>query len=440
MKDKLLHLVGFSRQRHRMRDELIAGLTTFVAMAYILALMPELYAPLAEMGMPVGSIFTSTVLAAVVGTMLMALYAKMPFGSAPGLTLNFFFVNTMCLTLGYPWQFALTAVLIEGLLFTVLCLSGMRYVIFDILPRSLRFSISVGIGIYISKMGLLRAGMPISDDNVFAHMRMLLEPAMQLFIFGLILTSALAILRVRGSLLIGIVCTTLAGVPLGVTRLPEASEMLTLPPSPLPLLCQFDWTDVLTPDMFVCVLIMLFFDVFDTLGTTIGVLANSGMVRRDGRIPHQTQIMLGDAVATSVGACFGTSSVTAYVESVAGVAQGGRTGMTALVVALCFAASLFLAPLFLCIPNAATAPVLIISGFYLFSSVRFIDMTKMTEAVPSFITIVVMPATDSIADGILIGVGSYAMLSAIDRLLHPRRYDDNDEIAEHEQKRQQTVG
>jgi xanthine/uracil/vitamin C permease (AzgA family) len=177
-----------------------------------------------------------------------------------------------------------------------------------------------------------------------------------------------------------------------------------------------------------------------TLGTTIGVMANSGMVRRDGRIPHQTQIMLGDAVATSVGACFGTSSVTAYVESVAGVAQGGRTGMTALVVALCFAASLFLAPLFLCIPDAATAPVLIISGFYLFSSVRFIDMTKMTEAVPSFITIVVMPATDSIADGILIGVGSYAMLSAIDRLLHPRRYDDNDEIAEHEQNRQQTVG
>mgnify|MGYP002619888203 CR=1 FL=1 len=428
MKDKLYRLVGFSRQRHSVRDEVIAGVTTFVTMAYILALNPQLYAPLAEMGMPVDSIFTSTALAAVAGSLLMAFYAKMPFGSAPGLTLNIFFVNTVCLTLGYPWQFAMTAVLIEGVLFAALCLSGLRYVIFDILPKSLRYSIAVGIGFVIAKVGLKQGGLSLADNSIFGHLELLLEPQVMLFIFGLLLTGTMTMLRVRGSLLIGILGTTLIGIPLGVTHLPHMSEVLQLPPSPVPLMCQFDWTDVLTPDMFVCVLTMLFFDVFDTLGTTMGVMAYSGMVRKDGRIPHMTQIMLGDAMATTTGACIGTSSVTVYVESVAGVAQGGRTGMTALVVALCFVVSLFTAPLFLSIPAAATAPVMIIAGFYLFSSIRYIDLNNVVEAVPSFITIMIMPAMDSIADGILIGVGSYALLSVIDSLLHRKRYNIDDDL------------
>jgi len=414
MKEKLFALVGFSTQRHNLKEEIMSGLTTFITMSYILALLPAMFMPLAAKGFPVNSVFTATALATVVGTLFMAFLAKRPFGQGPGLTLNVFFVQTICLSLGYSWQFALTAVLIEGILFVLLCLSNMRQIIFDMVPTSLKHAIAVGIGFFIAMIGFKNSGL-LADGTIFNHMATLTSTSSILFVVGLILIGLFTIMRVKGGLLLSITIVTIIGIPLGLTTIPD--NIFETPSSPAPLFCQFSWNTIFTPDLWVCVLIMLFFDVFDSLGTIVGVMANSGLIRKNGRIPRMQVIMLSDALGTITGACLGCSTVTTYVESATGVAEGGRTGLSALVIALCFLVSLFLAPLFLAIPAAATAPVMVMAGFYLFSSVRHISLTKPEETMPAFLTILLMPVTGSISDGILAGLFTYIILTFIVELV-----------------------
>ena len=427
MKNRLLSLVGFSPLRDNLKTEVLAGLTTFATMSYILALLPAMFAPLASIGFPTDNVFTATVLATIFGTLLMAFLARKPFGQAPGLSLNVFFIETVCLSMGYSWQFALTAVLIEGLLFILLCMSNLRRVIFDMVPPSLKYAIAAGIGFFIAMIGMKNSGL-LATGTIFNHINTLTSPSSLLFLLGLVLMGVFFILRFRGGLLLSIVIVTLVGIPLGVTKLPDT--LFTLPSTPDPLFCQFSWSDLLTPDLWVCVLTMLFFDIFDSLGTIVGVMATSGDIRKNGRIPHLQRIMLSDAIGTVGGACLGCSTVTTYVESATGVAEGGRTGLTALVVALCFALSLFFAPLFLAIPAVATAPVLVVAGFHLFGSVRHISISRAKEAMPAFLCILLMPITGSITDGIVFGLATYIILSFIEdwtgRIRKPTVTDDTE--------------
>ena len=299
MKEKLFALVGFSAQRHSLKTEVISGLTTFITMSYILALLPAMFTPLASKGFPVNSLFTAIALATIVGTLLMAFLARRPFGQAPGLTLNLFFIETICISLGYPWQFALTAV------------------IFEMVPTSLKHAIAVGIGFFVAMIGFKNSGI-LAEGTIFNHLETLASPSSILFVIGIVLTGIFTVMHFKGGLLLSIVLTTLIGIPLGVTTIPN--HLFDLPTSPAPLFCQFSWDYLLTPDLWVCVLTMLFFDVFDSLGTIVGVMASSGLIRKNGRIPYMQNIMLSDALGTVAGACLGCSTVTTYVESATGVA------------------------------------------------------------------------------------------------------------------------
>jgi AGZA family xanthine/uracil permease-like MFS transporter len=414
MKEKFFSLLGFSLQRDSLKSEIISGITTFITMVYILALMPVIFAPLSEQGFPIQSLFTATALSAIIGTLFMAFIAKRPFGLAPGLTLNTFFVETICLAMGYPWQFALTAVLVEGLMFVLICVSNLRQIIFEMVPTTLKYAFATGIGFFVAMIGFKNSGI-LAEGTIFNHMETLTTPTSLLFLLGLLLTGLFTVMHIKGGLLLSILIVTVVGLPAGVTVIPD--ELISMPASPLPLLCQFDFEYLMWPDFWVCVTTMLFFDVFDTLGTVVGVMASAGIIRKNGRIPHMRSIMLSDALATVSGACLGCSTVTTYVESATGVAEGGRTGLSALVIALCFLVSLFLAPLFLAIPAAATAPVMVMAGFYLFSSVRHISLTKPEETMPAFLTILLMPVTGSISDGILAGLFTYIILTFIVELV-----------------------
>ena len=424
MKEKLLALVGFSEHRHSLKTEIISGLTTFITMSYILALMPAMFAPLEAKGFPLSSLFTATALASIVGTLLMAFLAKRPFGQAPGLTLNVFFVETVCLSLGYSWQFATTAVLLEGLLFVLLCWSNLRHIIFEMVPTTLKHAIAVGIGFFVAMIGFKNSGM-LANGTLFNHLDTLTNPSSILFMIGMVLTGVFFVTRFRGGLLLSILITTIIGIPLGVTVMPD--HVFDLPESPAPLFCQFSWDVLFMPDLWVCVITMLFFDIFDSLGTIVGLMANIGLIRKNGRIPYMQSIMMSDALGTVAGACLGCSTVTTYVESATGVAEGGRTGLTALVIALCFLLSLFFAPLFLAIPAAATAPVMIMAGFYLFNSVKHIILSKPAEVVPGFLAILLMPVTGSITDGIIAGLFTYILFSFIDGLANRRKKVDLEE-------------
>jgi len=431
--EKALSTVGFSIQRHNIKIEVMAGLTTFMTMAYILALNPVIYAPLAHQGFPVGSLFTATALASIIGTLLMAFVAKRPIAQAPGLTLNIFFVETICISLGYTWQFALTAVFVEGLLFIIICYSNIRRFIFEMMPTSLKHAIAVGIGLFVADIGLRNGGL-IAEGTIFNHIDTLTQPSVILFLIGLLSTGVFYILHIRGGLIFSIIITTLIGIPMGVTKAPES--ILSMPASPEPLCFQFSFIEMLTPDFWVCVLTMLFFDVFDSLGTIVGLMTNARLIRKDGRIPNMRNIMLSDAIATSAGACLGCSTVTTYVESAVGVAEGGRTGLTAIVVALGFTASLFFAPLFMAIPSAATAPIMVMAGFYLFTSIQNINFKNPVESIPAFLSILLMPVTGSISDGIIGGLFAYVVLSLIDGLIHPNkhRYPADDDPSDYNDK------
>lgn len=400
----LKRLFGLDSSVTTVKTEVIAGITTFLTMAYILAVNPNI---LSVTGMDKGALFTTTVLAAFIPTLMMGLYAKLPFALAPCMGLNAFFAYTVCLTMGYSWQFALTAVLIEGLIFILLTVTNLREKIVHALPKSLRESISVGIGLFIAFIGLQNAGLIVRSDATLVTLGDIGTPTAILSILGLIITSILLVKRVKGALLIGIILTAIIGLPMGVTKF---GGFVSAPPSIEPIFCKFEWNHILSKDMFIVVFTLLFIDLFDTIGTLIGVSAKANMLDKEGNPIRMRQAFMCDAIGTTAGAFLGTSTVGTYVESAAGVSEGGRSGLTATVTALCFLLCLFFAPFFLSLPSAATAPVLVLVGVMMMSGVSKIDFSNYLEAIPSFLCIIMMPLAYSISDGIIFGVLSYVLI------------------------------
>lgn len=400
-------LFGFNPKETTVKTEIMAGITTFLTMAYILAVNPNI---LGTTGMDKGALFTTTVLVSAAATMLMGLYAKLPFALAPGMGLNAFFAFSICAIMGYTWQFALTAVFLEGLLFILLTVTNLREKIVEVIPTTLKNSISVGIGIYIAFIGLSSAQVIVNHDSTLVKIGDLTQGSALVCVIGLVLSAIMLIKNVKGALLIGIIVTTLIGIPFGVTNI---DGVLSTPPSIEPIFCKFEWSQIFTGEMFVIVFTLLFVDLFDTIGTVIGVTTRAGMIDENGKIPHLKQAFMVDAIATTGGALMGTSTVTTYVESASGVEEGGRSGLTAFVCGLCFLSAMFFAPLFLSIPSAATAPVLVLVGVMMMSSVVRIDFRDYTEAIPAFICIVMMPLCYSISDGIVLGMLSYVVLNLL---------------------------
>lgn len=400
----LAKLFGFDANKHNVRTEIVAGITTFLTMAYILAVNPSI---LSAAGMDQGAVFTTTIIASVVATLVMALYAKLPFALAPGMGLNAFFAFTVVLTMGYTWQFALTAVFLEGLIFMLLTLTGLRQKIVDAMPLVLRKAISPGIGLFIALIGLKSAGIVVSNDATLVALGDLHTPGVLLACFGIIFSAVLMVRNVTGALLIGIIVTTIIGIPLGITTL---NGVVDTPPSMSPILLKFEWSHILSLDMVICVFTFLFIDMFDTIGTLIGVSSRAGMMDEQGNIPRLKQAFMADAIGTTVGAMLGTSTVTTYVESASGVNAGGRSGLTAFTTAICFLLALFLAPLFLAIPAQATAPALVLVGAIMMTGIHNIEFNDFSYAIPCFVCIAFMPFTYSISDGIMLAYITYVLV------------------------------
>lgn len=386
------------------RTEVIAGLTTFLTMAYILIVNPLF---LSETGMDFGAIFTATALASAIATLVMAFTANLPFALAPGMGLNAFFAFTVVLGMGKSWQFALTAVFLEGIIFILLTIFNIREAIINSIPSNVKKAISVGIGLFIAFIGFQNAGMIIDDGATLVHLGDFTNGTALLAVIGLMVTGVLLAFNLKGALLIGIVITTLVGIPFGITQAPSGSWA---PPSLAPIFFQFEFANIFTFEMLIVLFTFLFVDMFDTVGTLIGVSTKAGLLDKDGNIPKVKQALMADAIGTTVGACLGTSTVTTYVESSAGVAEGGKTGLTAATVAVLFLVALFLSPLFLAVPGAATAPALILVGLFMITPVKDIDFADYTEAIPAFLTLIVMPLAYSIADGIMVGMLSWMIL------------------------------
>ena len=400
---------GMDPAKHSIRTEIIAGITTFLTMAYILAVNPSIFGALATQGMPTDAVFTATALAAIVGCLVMSIYAKKPFGLAPGMGLNAFFVFTVCLGMGHSWQMALTAIFLEGILFILLTITNVRELIVDAIPMNLKRAIGAGIGLYIAFIGLKSAGIIVSSDSTSVTLGPLSDSTSLLAIIGLLLTSVLVILKVRGGMLLGILVTTIIGIPMGVTHF---NGLLSTPPSISSIFCQFEWSQIFSWDMVAIVFTFLFIDMFDTIGTVVGVSVKSGMVDEKGNVDGINKVLMADAVATVAGAMFGTSTTTTYIESASGVSEGGRTGLTSFTIAVCFAIALLFSPLFLAIPGAATGPVLFIVGVMMAAPVKEIDWEDYSEAIPAFVTMLLMPLAYSISDGIMLGMISYVVINA----------------------------
>jgi AGZA family xanthine/uracil permease-like MFS transporter len=403
----LTKLFGFKKGEMNVRTEIFAGLTTFLTMAYILAINPNI---LGDTGMDKGALFTTTVLISGLATIFMGLYAKLPFALAPGMGLNAFFAYTVCLVLGYSWQFALTAVFLEGLIFIILTLTNIREKLVYLIPDTLKNSISAGIGLYIAFIGLKSAGVIVNNDATLVSLGKITSGAPLLCIIGIVITSLLMVKNVKGGLLIGILATTIIGIPMGVTQF---NGVISTPPSIEPIFFKFQWDQILTQDMLIIVFTFLFVDLFDTIGTIIGVTTRAGMFDKDGKIPGLKKAFLVDAVATTAGAAMGTSTVTTFVESAAGVEQGGRSGLTAFTTGICFLVAMFFAPFFLAIPAAATAPVLFLVGLMMMAAVTKIDFYNYTESIPAFTCILMMPLSYSISEGIVLGQLAYVFINAL---------------------------
>ena len=389
------------------RKEIIAGMTTFLTMAYILAVNPSV---LSATGMDRGALFTTTVVSAIFATLLMAFYAKLPFALAPGMGLNAFFAYTVCLAMGYTWQFALTAVLIEGVIFILLTLSGLREKIVTALPLVIRNAIAPSIGLFIAFNGLQLSGIVVKNEATLVTLGDISSPQVLLTFVGLLLTGTLLIRNVTGALLIGILGTTILGIPFGVTHW---QGLFSIPPSPAPIFFQFTLDQVFSLDMLIVVFTFLFVDLFDTIGTMVGVATKAGMVDKNGKIHNLNKAFLVDALGTTFGAIMGSSTVTTYMESAAGVNEGGRSGLTSFVTAMGFLLALFFSPFFLAVPSAATAPILILVGLMMMTTVKTIDFTNYSEAIPAFICLIIMPLAYSISEGIAMGTICYVVLNLL---------------------------
>ena len=428
--EKLFHL----KENHTdVKTEVMAGITTFMTMAYILAVNPNI---LAASGMDRGSVFTATALSAFIATCLMALLSNYPFVLAPGMGLNAYFTYTVVLGMGYTWQQALAAVFAEGIIFILLSLTNVREAIFNSIPMNLKHAVSVGIGLFIAFIGLQNAKIVVGNDStlvsIFSFKASVADGTFSsqgitvlLALIGILVTAILLAKNVKGGILWGILITWVLGIICQLTHLyvpdaelgffsllPDFSNGISVP-SMAPTLMKMDFSIVFSLDFVVIMFAFLFVDMFDTLGTLIGVASKADMLDKDGKLPKIKGALLSDAIGTTVGAMCGTSTVTTFVESASGVAEGGRTGLTSLVAGILFALSLLLSPIFLAIPSFATAPALIIVGFLMLTSVTKIDFDDMTEAIPCFIAIIAMPFMYSISEGISMGVISYVIINLI---------------------------
>lgn len=413
------------------KTEILAGITTFMTMAYILAVNPSI---LSATGMDQGAVFTATVLASFLGTVCMALFANYPFALAPGMGLNAYFAYTVVLGMGYPWQAALAAVFVEGVIFILLSMFNIREAIFNSIPNNLKKAVSVGIGFFIAFIGLQNAKIVVGGATLVElfSLNAVEGGTMQdvgitviLAIVGVLITSILVIKQVKGNILWGILITWVLGIlcqfagiyvpnpEIGFYGLlPDFSSGLSIP-SIAPIFAKLDFASIPIGEFLVIIFAFLFVDMFDTLGTLIGVASKADMLDKDGKLPNIKGALMADAVATTAGAVLGTSTTTTFVESASGVSEGGRTGLTAMTTAILFALSLLLSPIFLAIPSFATAPALIVVGFYMVNQVGAIDFTDFGEGIPAFICIAAMPFFYSISEGISMGVISYVVLNLV---------------------------
>lgn len=404
-----------SERKTDVKTELMAGFTTFMTMSYILAVNPQM---LSETGMDKGGVFTASVIASIIAMICMAFLANLPFGLAPGMGLNAFFTFTVVKTLGYTWQFALTAVFLEGIVFLILSLFKVREMIFDAIPINLKKAVSCGIGLFIALVGLVNSGIILQGEGTVLQLGNLLSRESVVFIVGLFIIALLLAREIKGALMYGILASTILALILGVSKY-QGGSPITLPPSLAPVAFKIQFDKIFTFDMFTVVFTFLFVDIFDTVGTLVGVSAKAGMLDEQGKLKEASPALLADAIGTTMGALLGTSTVTTFVESASGVAEGGRTGLTALSTAFFFFLSLFLFPVFGMIPAQATGPALVIVGLFMLSSIKEIDFYDYSEAIPAFITIIAMPFCYSIAEGISFGMISYVLI----KLLAGKRKD-----------------
>ena len=386
------------------KQEVIAGITTFMTMAYILIVNPLI---LKDAGMDPGAVFTATVVSSIVATLIMGLYAKLPFAQAPGMGLNAFFAYTIVLQMGYSFEFALTAVLLEGIIFILLTIFNVREAIVDSIPANIKKAISVGIGLFIALLGLEAAGV-IQTGATILQLGDITSGTGLLAIIGILITGILVARKVKGALFLGMIITTIIGIPMGVIDLPK--QIMSMPPSMADTFLKFDFSNVFSFDMVIVLFTLLFMDMFDTIGTLVGVATKANMLDENGKVPNIKKALFADAIGTTVGACLGTSTVSTYVESASGVAEGGRTGLTAVSTAFMFFLALFFSPLFGVISSAVTASALVIVGLFMMETVKEIDFSDYTEAIPAFLTIIMMPFAYSIAEGIAFGIISYVVI------------------------------
>ena len=404
-----LSWLGFDAQKHSVKVEMMAGLTTFLTMSYILAVNPII---LSETGMDKGAVFSATVIAAMVATLVMAFYAKMPFALASGMGLNAFFAYTLVLVMGFSWQEALAAVFIEGIFFILLTLFKIREAIVSSIPLNLRYSISVGIGLFIAFIGLKNGGIIVVNESTATGLGPWTTNSI-LAACGILLGAILLVMKVRGALFYTILIMTVIGIPFGITQIPENFSILSLPASLGPVAFKMDFSRFLSLDIdyYIVIATLLFMDLFDTIGTLIGTSTAAGMVdKKTGKVQNLSKSLMADAVGTTVGAICGTSIVTTYLESTTGIAAGGRTGLTAFTVAVLFFLSLFFSPIFLMIPSAATTSALFLVGVMMLRQIIYIDFIDFSESMPCFATILMIPFTASISEGIILGMLSYVIV------------------------------
>lgn len=395
-------------KKTNVKTEIMAGITTFMTMSYILAVNPQI---LGDAGMDKGAVFTATIIASIIAILIMALYANLPFALAPGMGLNAFFTYTVVMTMGKSWEFALAAVFIEGIIFVFLTFFNVREAIFNAIPRSLKTAVSVGIGLFISLIGLLNSTVIVKND-VGLGLGNLVSKESFIFFIGLLIMAVLTARKTKGALLIGIVISTIIALFTGVSKLPEGG-IIQLPPSLSPIAFKLDFSSMFSLEMFSVVFAFLFVDLFDTIGTLTGVATKAKMLDENGQLPNAGRALFADSVGTTIGALLGTSTVTTFVESATGVAEGGRTGLTALSTGFCFFLSIFFYPLITIIPAQATAAALVMVGLFMIDSIVDINFGDFTESFPAFMTIIMMPFAYSIAEGIAFGMISYASVKLL---------------------------
>ena len=405
--NKLKALLGFDPTQMKVKTELIAGMTTFLTMCYILAVNPTI---LATTGMDKGALFTATAIASAIATFLLAFMAKLPFAQAPSMGLNAFFAFTLCQAMGLTWQQALAVLLVEGIIFLAITFLNIRDKILECIPKNLRFAISAGIGMFIAFIGLKNAGIITANEATFVQLGKF-TPVSILGLISILLCGSLMARRVKGSLFIAIIISTLIGIPMGVTQFSDNWMPISTPHSIAPIFCQFDFTGFFTPKMFMVVFSLLLVNIFDTIGTVLGLVSKLGIKEnKKGEIPGVKEAMMSDAIGTTAGALLGSSTITTYVESASGVAEGGRSGLTSFFVGLMFILSIFLAPIFLLIPSAATSGALVMVGVLMIDSFKKIELEDISESFPAFITMITMVLCYSIADGICLGILSYVLI------------------------------